>query len=658
MSEKLEEIKLHALVPDGIVWAVNQNNPSNKLWSVKFDAPIVSIWREDRSATTVNSKKMKELNLFDTSQWTWGAEFTISPGLYLGMYDRQLYIQENEDFKNLIQLPQPKVPNSFPWQPYPAAEHAIATRDSLERLQDDENALLSFNEVPKVTALSVLYNSEYINGNGFYLFTKEQYEGLNKCNETSHNILTKMENESEPSSSSNAKDNEIPIEKLLKFVWDNFGTICTLLVTAIVVKIMIDRPREGVPPPFVVERYLDDQGEKQLEEFKSHYLAEFETLDYLGKGGYGVVFEVKNKIDELRYAIKRITLPNRRESRDRVMREVKALASLDHPNIVRYYHSWFECPPVGWELTHDEPYINKSNVSTSQLTSKYSTTTKDQVCIDLPSSERSSMDSAFEAMELNPGMDESSSFIVFENSQDEMSVETEEIEESESSSKNSGIFEGSKKYIDDDKNDDTKQSIVFQKSLQMKKSDNKDEKTNKKQPLRMFLYIQMQLCKRLSLREWLKHPSHWEDCKKVEKYFQQIVDAVEYIHEKRLIHRDLKPSNIFCAFDGKVKVGDFGLVTGSIGDCYEGCTPDFQCRGIHTACVGTHLYMAPEQKSGQIYDYKVDIYSLGIILFELMRPFGTESERAKVLSDLKRGIFPDDFVSKHAREVRQFVSHY
>lgn len=79
---------------------------------------------------------------------------------------------------------------------------------------------------------------------------------------------------------------------------------------------------------------------------------------------------------------------------------------------------------------------------------------------------------------------------------------------------------------------------------------------------------------------------------------------------------------------------------------------------IHTACVGTHLYMSPEQANGKAYNYKVDIYSLGIILFELLTPFSTDMERAIVLTDLRKSIFPSYFAEKHPAEVRLLTVCY
>ncbi len=82
-------------------------------------------------------------------------------------------------------------------------------------------------------------------------------------------------------------------------------------------------------------------------EFVSRFVSDFEALQCLGKGGFGVVFECKNNIDDNRYAVKRIKLPCVEEAKKKVMREVKCLAKLDHKYIVRYYNAWLENPPPG-----------------------------------------------------------------------------------------------------------------------------------------------------------------------------------------------------------------------------------------------------------------------------------------------------------------------
>ena len=118
----------------------------------------------------------------------------------------------------------------------------------------------------------------------------------------------------------------------------------------------------------------------------------------------------------------------------------------------------------------------------------------------------------------------------------------------------------------------------------------------------------------------------------------QILDAVLYVHEKDMMHRDLKPSNIFFSLDGQVKVGDFGLVTSSTYGALQNSYVTLKALGEeqqgaghqHTGNLGSHFYMSPELILGKKYNKKVDIFSLGIILFELHYPFSTNMERAKV----------------------------
>lgn len=151
----------------------------------------------------------------------------------------------------------------------------------------------------------------------------------------------------------------------------------------------------------------------------THYFrfgSDYELRGQLGKGGFGVVYHVKNRTDDGEYAVKRILLPRkwviktgefhiyinvsviwkhyyslmlsiktiqyaylwhiqclvitlnatkwcllytcyfcRKSAREKVMREVHALAQLDHANIVRYFHSWVEQAPEGWQ--HQEQWV-------------------------------------------------------------------------------------------------------------------------------------------------------------------------------------------------------------------------------------------------------------------------------------------------------------
>ncbi|KAI8437458.1 hypothetical protein MSG28_011781 [Choristoneura fumiferana] len=82
----------------------------------------------------------------------------------------------------------------------------------------------------------------------------------------------------------------------------------------------------------------------------------------------------------------------------------------------------------------------------------------------------------------------------------------------------------------------------------------------------------------------------------------------------------------------------------------DGAPGDMDVHARHTYRVGTHLYMSPEQLEGRPYSYKVDIYSLGVILFELLQPFDTEAERIAKLTGLRASRYPNNFISECPNE--------
>nr|XP_012137915.1 PREDICTED: eukaryotic translation initiation factor 2-alpha kinase isoform X1 [Megachile rotundata]XP_012137916.1 PREDICTED: eukaryotic translation initiation factor 2-alpha kinase isoform X1 [Megachile rotundata] len=685
------DIEIKVVIPDGLVWAINKNDPTVKLWQQKFDSPIVAIWREDANMKTSEYNNLKEINLFDSKQWSWGTEFSTSPAIYLGMHDRQLYIQENEELHKALEISQKYIQHSkYPWQPYPAVDYAVRKALSSSADDNEENALLEITDAQSTTALSVLYNSEYVNGNGYYLYSKDQIQlDKNKqCNHNNPNLLhINKEQKIHTPNDTHGEDDDTPVQIIIVSLWCWWKEVLVIsITTAILVNFMLTQrllnatvaAKDAVLPPLIVERHIEtnvsntqlsDNG-KNGEDFKSRYLTDFEPVDCLGKGGYGVVFEAKNKIDDCNYAIKRIALPNSKYSRERVMREVKALAKLDHQNIVRYFNAWLECPPAGWQEKHDPQWMNKLMSASSDFTAETThseTKMNNSVCINVSQTDQSSVDSAYEACELNNYDSNEDSFIIFEKPQSVGSDENVINISISTESSNSSISTNAVKKESPTASDCTQsESIVFEDTVskhsekenrrkrQASFSLNLNDKSNVRKSPKMFLYIQMQLCQRLSLREWLKIQST-RNYPRVLNIFQQIVDAVEYVHLQGLIHRDLKPSNIFFSFDDKIKVGDFGLVTAMTEGYDEAHTPaeneDISFKNsLHTAYVGTHLYMSPEQINGQGYNYKVDIYSLGIILFELLIPFVTEMERITTLINLRKSVFPENFNNDYPSE--------
>lgn len=89
---------------------------------------------------------------------------------------------------------------------------------------------------------------------------------------------------------------------------------------------------------------------------------------------------------------------------------------------------------------------------------------------------------------------------------------------------------------------------------------------------------------------------------------RQVADALTYLHQRGLVHRDVKPSNILLTKDGTPKLSDLGLVVAS-------GAASLTSTGL---ALGTPAYVAPEQVTGQTSDPRVDIYSLGIVLYEML----------------------------------------
>jgi serine/threonine protein kinase len=140
-------------------------------------------------------------------------------------------------------------------------------------------------------------------------------------------------------------------------------------------------------------------------------------------------------------------------------------------------------------------------------------------------------------------------------------------------------------------------------------------------------YIVMEYCGRGTLADVVNAgPSGSE---RVVSIGQTICEALGYAHASGVIHRDIKPANVLITNDGSLKVADFGIAKAAF------VTSDITTTG---AILGTVTYLSPEQARGQEPDARSDLYSLGIVLYELATgrpPFAEENQIATAMKHLR-----------------------
>ena len=128
------------------------------------------------------------------------------------------------------------------------------------------------------------------------------------------------------------------------------------------------------------------------------------------------------------------------------------------------------------------------------------------------------------------------------------------------------------------------------------------------------LLIIMEYCSGGDLAEFIDAQTKILNLHFIIEWVIQLTSGVCFIHGKKIIHRDLKPENIFLTLEKKLKIGDFGIAKGLS-----------KTSGLaSTRNAGTLMYMAPEILGGDKYNTMADMWSLGIIIFEIItlkRPF-------------------------------------
>ena len=337
------------------------------------------------------------------------------------------------------------------------------------------------------------------------------------------------------------------------------------------------------------------------------FINNFDNIQLIDKGGFGVVFKAMHKIDGCYYAIKVIKFElniDDKISKIKEVDEIKTMMKVEHKNIVRYITCWFEF--------EDSSLFGKRQRALSLDEQDYKKKSRKRLIEDT-------------------------------NSDLELVVN----EDNDYFNSNSSDRKDLNLYDDDNDNnfdsysfndDDRKGSIVFEENdsskeanddegMSMKNTKSKLRLNSKKKTYPLYFYMQMEYCEACPLSFFLQNRKSKTERNIITYLFHQITKAIFHIHSKGIIHRDLKPANIFLNSEYKIKIGDFGLASE---------------KKVTNDKVGTFLYQSPEQLEEKNYNEKVDIYALGLILLEMCLIFNTESERRITLMNVRKGVIPEE----------------
>lgn len=164
-------------------------------------------------------------------------------------------------------------------------------------------------------------------------------------------------------------------------------------------------------------------------------------------------------------------------------------------------------------------------------------------------------------------------------------------------------------------------------------------------------YIVMELCEGVTLKDYLRKKHHltWQET----LYFaQQVARALDHAHSRGIIHQDIKPQNIMLLRDGTAKVMDFGIA--SFANSQE-------TRKVSSEAIGSVHYISPEQAKGITADFRTDLYSLGVVMYEMLTgtlPFRGETAVAVVMQHLNTvPPVPSSIVPEIPQAMDEIVMH-
>ena len=142
--------------------------------------------------------------------------------------------------------------------------------------------------------------------------------------------------------------------------------------------------------------------------------------------------------------------------------------------------------------------------------------------------------------------------------------------------------------------------------------------------------------------------SEWKDAL---HFVTQILRALQHAHDKGIVHRDIKPQNIMLFSDGTIKVMDFGIARFARIDG----------KTLSDKTIGSVHYISPEQARGDMTDERSDIYSVGVMLYEMLtgkKPFDGDNPVAIALKHMEENaVSPRDIMPSSPEALEEIVIH-
>ncbi|KAK4689653.1 eukaryotic translation initiation factor 2-alpha kinase 4, partial [Tremellales sp. Uapishka_1] len=353
--------------------------------------------------------------------------------------------------------------------------------------------------------------------------------------------------------------------------------------------------------------YFPSSATHQAAPLLSRYRTDFEEVEFLGKGGFGEVVKARNRLDGRSYAIKKVKL-RPEDNEQKVYREVNSLSRVSHQYIVRYYGCWLEDTgrPDAVGSLEDTTTPNTAIPNTSSSDEDIFATNFD----DLSRREHSRSASFPRIRFANSNEDD-------DDSSDDDSSDTEDSasEGGETAADPSDLRAGGRARV---------LTIANMKEVP-KNSQSYTDNTTDDGMVQRILYIQMEFVEKQTLREAITYGLSEEDSWRL---LLQILQALAHMSSLGIVHRDAS---------GNVKIADFGLSTTDMTTLESSVSSlrDSADLSDRTSGIGTSLYIAPEVAISRSYNEKADMYSLGVIFFEMCYPLQTSMERAQVLTALR-----------------------